>query len=156
MENQNAIKKKTYAYCNKAERCHSEVKNKLFLWKIPASLHDGILADLIIENLLNEERFAFAYAHDHHVFRKWGKEKIRQGLKRKKVSEALISLALRGVEDKDEKANLRTCAVQKLNKLMNDSPLKKRAKLTRYLYGKGFDVEDIQQVVNQLLREENI
>ena len=154
MENQNAIKNKIFAYCNKAERCHSEVRNKLFVWKIPVQMHDEILAELITENLLNEQRYALAYAHDHLVFRKWGREKIRQGLMRKNVSSTLISLALSSIEDEIEKYNLKTCADQKWRRLKDDSILKKRMKLTRYLYGKGFEMDEIQEVVNEILRNE--
>ena len=49
-------------FCAYQERCHSEVKAKLYqlgLWK---KHHDEIIATLIEEDYLNEERFAIAFA----------------------------------------------------------------------------------------------
>jgi len=49
-------------YCAYQERCHSEVRDKLFKLGVYKRFHDEIIASLIEENYLNEERFAIAYA----------------------------------------------------------------------------------------------
>ena len=48
-----------------------------------------MIAELIDSNFLNEERFANAYAQRKFKQKGWGKIKIKQGLKFKKVSDAL-------------------------------------------------------------------
>ncbi len=150
MENDTLLKAKIKAYCDKAERCHHDVRNKLFLWKVPAERHGEIIADLITQNLLNEERYALAFVHDHHTFRRWGKEKIRQGLKKKQVSSFLIEFALKSVQFESEEENLRTCAEKKWTSLKDENQHKRRAKLIRYLYGRGFDMEAIQKAVRRV------
>ena len=45
-------------YCAYQERCHSEVRQKLYRLGVWKREHDEILATLIEENYLNEERFA--------------------------------------------------------------------------------------------------
>ena len=52
-------------YCAYQERCHSEVKEKLFNLGVWKKEHDEIISTLIEENYLNEERFAVAYAGGH-------------------------------------------------------------------------------------------
>jgi len=48
-------------FCSYQERCHSEVKTKLFDFGLVVKDVDEILSKLIEENYLNEERFAILY-----------------------------------------------------------------------------------------------
>ena len=57
-------------FCNYRERCHQELKQKLYdlgLWTRDV---DHVIGQMIEENLLNEERFAKGYTN--------GKFKIKQ------------------------------------------------------------------------------
>jgi regulatory protein len=58
---------------------------------------------LIQENLLNEARFASAFANDRFRFRKWGAAKIRQALQRKGVSAPIIAEAMKRLPATDQK-----------------------------------------------------
>jgi len=49
-------------YCAYQERCHKEVIEKLYTLGVRKIEHDEIIATLIEENYLNEERFAIAFA----------------------------------------------------------------------------------------------
>src|SRR5262245_22766379 len=49
-------------YCGYQERCHSEISLKLYKLKIAGKHHDAIIASLIEEEYLDEERFAIAFA----------------------------------------------------------------------------------------------
>ena len=49
-------------YCAYQERCHSEVRNKLYGFGLNSEEIETIISTLIQENFLNEERFALAYA----------------------------------------------------------------------------------------------
>lgn len=62
-------------YCDKAERCHQDVQSKLRKWELPHSVSQLMVVQLIGEKLLNEERYARAYAYDHHEFKRWGNKK---------------------------------------------------------------------------------
>ena len=48
-------------YCAYQERCMQEVENKLKDWGFYGEQSDNLIADLIVNNFLNEERFASAY-----------------------------------------------------------------------------------------------
>ena len=63
---------KLQAYCAYQERCHSEVESKLYQLGIFGDAADAIIAQLIEDNFLNEERFAIAYARGKFQMKSWG------------------------------------------------------------------------------------
>ena len=80
-------------YCAYQERCHNDVKEKLYKLGVWKKEHDEIIAALIEENYLNEERFAIAYAGGKFRINSWGRVKIKYALKQKQVSEYCIKKA---------------------------------------------------------------
>ena len=74
-------------YCAYQERCHSEVREKLFSLGVWKKDHDEIISALIEKNYLNEERFAIAYAGGKWRVKQWGRQKIKYALKQKQVSD---------------------------------------------------------------------
>ncbi|MEY3599021.1 MAG: hypothetical protein RL521_1443 [Bacteroidota bacterium] len=137
-------------YCDKAERCHRDVQLKLRSYEVPNEIAQNMVVELIGEKLLNEERYARAYAHDHHAFKSWGKQKIKQGLFRKGISKALIALAMQDIPDEDEQENMRILAKMKWESLAKDTIIKRKGKVMRYLFNKGFDAEQIQKAIRIL------
>ena len=80
-------------YCAYQERCHAEVKDKLYSFGLHRKDVDEIIVLLIGENYLNEERFAIHYAGGKFRINHWGKNKIKQALKQKRVSDYCIKKA---------------------------------------------------------------
>jgi len=77
-------------YCAYQERCHSEVKDKLYGFGLNKNETEQIISTLIEENYLNEERFAISFAGGHFRIKNWGRIKIKIALKQKKVSDYCI------------------------------------------------------------------
>ena len=96
-------------YCGYQERCHLEVKEKLYSLGVRKQDHDEILAKLIEENYLNEERFAVQFAGGKFRINHWGRRKISYALKEKQVSEYLIRKALKIDEDEYFKTLQEAC-----------------------------------------------
>jgi regulatory protein len=119
-------------YCAYQERCHSEVKEKLFSLGIWKKDHDEIIAALIEENYLNEERFAIAFASGRFRIKQWGRVKIKYELKQKQVSEYSIKKALKQIDEDDYLKVLNKLAKEKYALLKNEQD---------YLMQKGFEVE---------------
>src|SRR4051812_22565633 len=84
-------------YCNYSERCHFEVKEKLYGMGLHKKDVETLICRLIDEGLLNEERFARMFAGGHFRQKKWGKTKIIHALRQKKLGETLIKIALREI-----------------------------------------------------------
>ena len=72
-------------YCKYQERCHAEVRNKLYELGLTTPEVEHQLADLIETGVLNEERFARSFARGKFRMLHWGREKIKQQLKAKKT-----------------------------------------------------------------------
>ena len=60
-------------YCAYQDRCHEEVVQKLRSMKMDSDEIDQIIAHLINDNFLNEERFACSFARGKHRIKHWGK-----------------------------------------------------------------------------------
>src|ERR1700709_1825318 len=88
-------------YCAYQERSQQEVRDKLYEWGMYPTGVENVIVQLIAGNFLNEERFANAYTRGKFNQKGWGRIKIKQGLKFKKVSDALIKKALLTINGDD-------------------------------------------------------
>src|SRR6187399_231885 len=126
-------------YCAYQERCHSEVKEKLYGYGLYKNDVEDIIGKLIEENYLNEERFAILFAGGKFRIKQWGRLKIKYELKQKQVSEYCIKKALNSI---DETAYLKT--LDKLFELQlkrlktEKNSYSKKKKLQDHLRMKGF------------------
>ena len=100
-------------YCAYQERCHNDVKEKLYKLGVWKKEHDEIIAALIEENYLNEERFAIAYAGGKFRINSWGRVKIKYALKQKQVSEYCIKKAMKQISEEDYMKLLNKLAKEK-------------------------------------------
>lgn len=92
----NALKK-AQAYCAYQERSHWEARQKLRGWQLPDEQIEWIISELIGENFLNELRYAKCFAEGKFRIKGWGKQKIKNALRSKKVSDYCINKALEGI-----------------------------------------------------------
>lgn len=127
-------------YCAYQERCHSEVRNKLYGFGLNSEEIESIISTLIQENFLNEERFALAFAGGKFRIKKWGKAKIKQALNFKKISPYCIDKAIKSLDDSIYEKNFEKLADIKWLSLKGEqNKYIKQAKLRRYLMGKGYE-----------------
>lgn len=138
-------------YCGYQERCHAEVKDKLYSFGLHRKDVDEIIAGLIGENYLNEERFAIQYAGGKFRIKHWGKNKIKQALKVKQVSEYCIKKALKEIDYSDYLKTFVKLAEQKMNTLKSEKNIfVKKRKLQDHLLQKGFESELIYKEVAKI------
>ena len=72
------IKSRLERYCAFQERSPFEVKKKLNSFTSDSKQIDGIMASLIKEGFLNQERFVESYVQGKVNQKRWGKEKIKE------------------------------------------------------------------------------
>ncbi len=135
-------------YCAYQERCHSEVKEKLYnlgAWKKD---HDEIIATLIEENYLNEERFALAFAGGKFRVKQWGRVKIKYELKQKQLSEYCIKKSLKQIDEEEYIKVLNKLAKDKYTSLKSEQYLIRKKKTMDYLIAKGFEMDLIRRIVD--------
>lgn len=126
-------------YCRYQERCHSEVKEKMWLLRVKKTDHEELIASLIEDNYLNEERFAIQFARGKYRMKQWGRIKIRYELKQKKVSDYNIKKALQQIDETDYRQTLSTVAEKRYAELKNEQWLVRKKKTIDYLLLKGFE-----------------
>jgi regulatory protein len=139
-------------YCAYQERCHSEVKNKLFELEIWSKHHDEIIASLIVDNYLNEERFAIQYAGGHFRTKQWGRTKIKYALKQKQVSEYCIRKAMKEIDETDYLKTLEKLVEEKLKTLRSEKNIfTKKRKLQDHLLRKGYESGYIAKIIKEIM-----
>ncbi|WP_421940252.1 regulatory protein RecX [Pedobacter sp.] len=126
-------------FCAYQERSQKEVRSKLLDWGMRGDELEEIISDLILNNFLNEERFAMNYVSGKFNIKKWGRIKIKQGLKLKGVPEKLLQKALYSIDDDAYEKTLADLAVKKSNLLHEKDIFKRKMKLMYYLQSRGFE-----------------
>lgn len=140
-------------FCAYQERSHSEVKQKLWDLGVWRSEHDEIIASLIEDDYLNEERFAMAFAGGKFRMKNWGRKKIYYGLKEKGISDYLIKRAMKEIDEEAYRKTLRVLAEKKYESLEDEQYLVRRKKTMDYLLQKGYEPELVTGVVNSFGKE---
>lgn len=141
---------KLQKYCAYQDRCHKEVRTKLLELGIYGEDLEQIIAELIAENFLNEERFAKSYARGKFRIKKWGKRKIIQELKRRQISEYCIKKGLKEIDDDEYEKKLRELLEKKNTYIVEKNIYIRRKKLFNYAYQKGYESFLIQSFVKTL------
>ena len=138
-------------FCAYQERNHQEVKDKLYSYGLYKKDVETIMAQLIEENFLNEERFAIAFAGGKFRINKWGRIKIKYELKQKAVSDYCIRIALRSIDESDYIKTIQQLINDKSTSLRQEKNLFiKKQKILRYLTQKGFE----STLVNDFIKED--
>jgi regulatory protein len=135
-------------YCTYQERCHAEVKEKLYAFGLYKKDVEQLMSQLIEDNYLNEERFAIQYAGGKFRMNQWGRIKIKYALKQKQVSDYCIKKALKEINESDYKKTLQKLAEQKLKTLKGENNVfSKKKKLQDYLLQKGYEGELVREIL---------
>ncbi len=140
-------KQKIEAYCAYQERCDFEVRQKLFSWNLNLEDVDALISDLITHNFLNEERFAEAYVSGKFRIKRWGRVKIRQQLKLKKISAYSINKGMSVIDDDEYVKTAKELIESKSHLIKSKNQRDKMNKLKRYLSSKGYETELVHVLV---------
>jgi regulatory protein len=144
---------KAEKYCAYQERSQLEVKNKLLGMGLNISETNEILVDLVRDNFINEERFAYAFARGKLKIKKWGNRKITIALKNKGITENLIQKVIKDIDPAQYIVELRYTIEKKSRLIKEKDPWKKSGKLKQYLIGKGFEPELVFREVDAYMNE---
>lgn len=137
-------------YCAYQERCHEEVVSKLRSMKLDTQETDEIIAHLIESNFLNESRFACSFARGKHRIKHWGKIRIVNELKFRKITTYNITLALKEITSEEYSATFHNLAERHWEALRESDSLKKRKKFCDYLLRRGFESNLVYEKVKEL------
>ncbi|MBT2560569.1 RecX family transcriptional regulator [Pedobacter sp. ISL-68] len=134
-------------FCAYQERSQKEVRYKLVEWGMRGDELEEIISELILNNFLNEERFAKSYASGKFNIKHWGRVKIKQGLKLKGVPDKILQKAIYSIDDDNYLQTIEKLVIKKVESLNENDPFKRKNKLMSYLQAKGFETDLILLVL---------
>ena len=140
-------------YCAYQERCHKDVKDKLYTMGMIAQASDQIIGTLVSENYLNETRFAQQFASGKLSIKHWGKVRIKRELNIRGVSDYDINNAIKTIETGVYLDKIHTISDKKWQQLDRYSAQIKKQKLFQYLAYRGWETDLIYQQINRLSHE---
>jgi regulatory protein len=139
---------KAMAICSRREHCVQEIKEKLSSWEVSDDDSERIIAELIKENFLNEERFARAFVKDKFNYNKWGKIKISAHLRVKRIPSAIIKTALESIDDDVYIKTVTAIISSHKRSVKSKNKYDLKAKLLRYGLSKGFESSILYDILN--------
>ncbi|GAB2785171.1 regulatory protein RecX [Rhabdobacter roseus] len=144
---------KAASYCAYQERTQDEVRQRLQKWGVWGDEAEEIIAELISQNYLSEERFARTFAGGKFRIKQWGRHKIKQELSRRGLTDYTIRQGMSEISDAAYEASLEELLQKKLSTLQRTEtdPLKRKQKLIRFALGKGYESELVWRLTEKLL-----
>lgn len=147
---------KAQKFCLYRERSEAEMERKMREWGAPPKVVDNILDQLIEDRFVSNERFSMAYARGKFNVKRWGKIKIRHGLKMHKISEDLIEQAFLQIDFDDYRKALENLIEKKMpesiKELTNQEQYELKGSLFRTAAQKGYESDLIFPILDQLFK----
>ena len=137
-------------YCAYQDRCHQEVRKKLLDLGCYGDDLEEVMAQLVIDNFLNEERFARSYARGKFRIKGWGRHRIKRDLKQKHISAYCIKKAMEELEEFDYDERLVEVILKKNRLLREPDMFKRKGKLAKFVMAKGFETGLIWETLRRL------
>ena len=141
---------KACMFCAYQERTQNEVREKLYGMGLKKDVVEELISKLITENFINEERFAKTYAGGKFRIKRWGRIKILEGLKQKRISEYCIKKGLQEITEEDYLDTIATLIENKWSLSVEEDIFKKKNKVATYLIGKGFEPDLVWEALKSL------
>ena len=146
--NETEAQKRMEAYCASAEHCRTEVTDKLLRWGLPYDTANRIVDKLEQEKFIDEERYCNAFIHDKFRFAKWGKVKIAEALKLKKIPFYVYHPYLEKINEDEYLATLNALLTSKKKSVHAATPYELNGKLVRFAMSRGFEMKDIARCID--------
>ena len=141
---------KAATYASRCEHCESEVREKLLVWGGSNEETEEIIAYLVEERYIDNQRYANSYTRDKFRFNHWGKYKISMMLRSKDIGNDVIEEALNQIEEEEYLDKLEQMLKDKLRSLKYSSEYEKKGKLFKFAQSRGFESSAISKVIDSL------
>ena len=136
------------ALCAQAEHCQQEMRDKMKRWEMTSEAQERVIARLVKERYIDDERYARAFVKDKILYNKWGRRKIQQGLWMKRIDDDIQQRVLDEINDEEYLNILKPLLKQKRKSTKADSDYELNQKLVRFALGRGFTFDIIRQCLD--------
>lgn len=136
------------ALCAQAEHCQQEMRDKMRRWELDETAQNRIVARLVKERYIDDERYARAFVKDKIRYNKWGRRKVQQALWLKHIDSEIQQRVLDEIDEKEYLDVLRPLLKQKRKSIKAESDYELNQKLVRFALGRGFGFDIIRQCLD--------
>jgi len=137
------------SFCAIQDRCQWEVEKKMKEWEISDEIIENILTDLILDKFVDEQRFSESFCRGKFRIKRWGKVKIKNELKIKKISKNCIDKGLLQIENEEYMEVLKYLYIKKRNSLKDTNQFIRKGKIAKHLQQKGFESNMFWELINK-------
>lgn len=136
------------ALCAQAEHCQQEMRDKMRRWETAPEVQERVIARLMKERFIDDERYARAFVKDKIRYNKWGRRKVQQGLWMKHIDDDIQQRVLDEVDNAEYLAVLKPLLKQKAKSIKAENDYELTQKLVRFALGRGFTYDIIRQCLD--------
>ncbi len=140
--------------CARAEKCSSDALRLMHRWGLSDADARSVLERLIKERFIDDGRYASAYVREKMRFSGWGERKIRMALRTKSIAPQLIDEAMAQLVPAESAERLEEMLRKKAAKTSARDTYELKGKLVRFALSRGFDLEEVLDVTDRILREQ--
>ena len=135
-----AVKFKLEAYCAYQDRCTADIHQKLSEFNLSPTENQQLIQYLIDKSFLDDKRFAESFVSGKFKIKKWGRMKIRQGLRLKRMTEEQIKFGMSCIDPDVYWQTLIDLTERKWEDCRSEKdPFKRKVKVMRFLAQRGFE-----------------
>lgn len=139
--------------CSAKECSTFDIKRSLQRMSLPENQISGIISLLQKNRFIDDKRYARSFINDKLKFNKWGKNKIAFVLQQKDIDRQIVNDIFEEISDENLTDELKPLLEKKAKSIRGNTIFEKRNKMIRFALGRGFEMRDIVNVVNQIFSE---
>lgn len=132
------------ALCARGEHCEGEMREKMRRWGVDTDTQDRIIAYLVANRYVDDERYTRFFIKDKMQFNKWGRRKIEQALFAKRVKDEISQPLLDEIGKNEWKGILLPLLEAKQKSITTGTPYEQKAKLMKFALSRGFTMDIIR------------
>lgn len=136
------------ALCARSEHCQWEMLEKMRRWELDDAALARVMAQLVKERYVDDERYARAFVKDKVRYNKWGRRKVEQALWQKRIDDDIRERVLDEVDEEEYLNVLRPLLKQKRKSIKAENDYELKQKLVRFALGRGFTYDIIRQCID--------
>ncbi len=130
-----------------SEKCESDITSKLEGLGLNNDEISWVKNSLKKNKFIDDKRFAGFYVKDKFSISKWGREKIKHGLRYKQISQVIIDEALHTIDENEYKETLRQLLINKNKSIKGNDPYVRKGKLYRFAAQRGYELSLITDMI---------
>ena len=140
------------ALCARSEQAPADIRGKLLKWGLSTSQAEDVLAQLIGQGYIDEQRYSRAFVNDRFNFNGWGRVKIAHQLRLKGIPHEIIDEAMTAIDEEQYRERLMELLRAKWRDVSDREPRAAWAAMMRFAASRGFETSLAGECVNQVTR----